>query len=243
MGKRIVQDELNQDSTVTENLNSKIGEDLGLDKTLVYRITQFYKSWPEQMPSVANTPITWTHIVELLSVKTEAERNFYLEAITKEDWDRNTLRKAIKKNYFELINTQDQTQEPKLKRDPNPLYVYKAFVEKVVDGDTLLVRIDLGFTVFTEQRIRFRGINTEEIANKKKKTKGTERATRAQAFVQDKLKDIPFVVIKTYKTDIYGRYVGDVFYHPTLDKKEDIATQGFFLNDELLKAGLADLTL
>jgi len=33
------------------------------------------------------------------------------------------------------------------------------------------------------------------------------------------------------------------FYHPTLTKREDVATKGIFLNDEILKAGLADLML
>jgi len=42
---------------------------------------------------------------------------------------------------------------------------------------------------------------------------------------------------------MYGRFVADVFYHPTLTKREDVATKGIFLNDEILKAGLADLML
>lgn len=63
----------------------------------------------------------------------------------------------------------------------------------------------------------------------------------AKTFVADKLKDIPFIVIKTYKTDMYGRFVADVFYHPTLKDKEDVAEDGFFLNQEILKVGLARL--
>lgn len=42
---------------------------------------------------------------------------------------------------------------------------------------------------------------------------------------------------------MYGRYVADVFYHPTLSKKEDVATKGIFMNQELLSAGMADLML
>ena len=44
-----------------------------------------------------------------------------------------------------------------------------------------------------------------------------------------------------YKSDIYGRYVADLFYSPTLKKKEEVAMKGFFLNLELLNEGLADL--
>ena len=43
-----------------------------------------------------------------------------------------------------------------------------------------------------------------------------------------------------YKTDMYGRYVADIFYHPTIKKKEDVYDEGFFLNAELLAEGLAD---
>ena len=83
--------------------------------------------------------------------------------------------------------------------------VYKALVEKVVDGDTLAVRIDLGFNVWVSQRIRFRGINTAELVKDGVKTgKAPDRAEQAKAFVEERLKDIEFIVIKTYKTDMYG---------------------------------------
>jgi endonuclease YncB( thermonuclease family) len=112
------------------------------------------------------------------------------------------------------------------------MHYYKAIVENVVDGDTLLARVDLGFNVWISQRFRFRGINAAEMGD------GGEAAKQ---FVIDKLNGIPFVVIKTYKTDMYGRFVADVFYHPTLKDKEDVAEDGFFLNQEILQAGLAKI--
>ena len=90
-----------------------------------------------------------------------------------------------------------------------------------------------------------------------------DRADKAKAFVEDRLKGIEFVVIKTYKMDMCGRYVADVFYHPTINttpsyiqrsgvvptfknrrvrdkKKEEVFEKGFFINMELLAEGLAD---
>jgi hypothetical protein len=58
--------------------------------------------------------------------------------------------------------------------------------------------------------------------------------------VEERLKGLEFVVIKTYKTDMYGRYVADVFYHPTIKRKEDVYEKGFFLNTDLLIKELAD---
>ena len=59
--------------------------------------------------------------------------------------------------------------------------------------------------------------------------------------MEERLKEIKFMVIKTYKTDMYGRYVVDVFYHPTIKKMEGVYEKGFFLNMELLSEGLADV--
>jgi endonuclease YncB( thermonuclease family) len=99
----------------------------------------------------------------------------------------------------------------------------------------------LGFEVWINQTVRFRGINTAELVKHGVTTTDTpDRADQAKAFVEERLKGIEFVVIKTYKTDMYGRYVADVFYHPTIKKKEEVYEKGLFLNLELLTEGLAD---
>ena len=40
------------------------------------------------------------------------------------------------------------------------MYKYKAKLVRVVDGDTADVMIDLGFNVWTKQRLRFKGVDT-----------------------------------------------------------------------------------
>ena len=40
------------------------------------------------------------------------------------------------------------------------MYEYKAIVERVVDGDTIDVIIDLGFKTWKKVRVRMEGINT-----------------------------------------------------------------------------------
>jgi endonuclease YncB( thermonuclease family) len=187
--------------------------------------------------------LSWAHYVELLSIKDEKERQFYLQHAAMEEWSRDTLRKAIQKDFFTLEKSRKTLPagEVTLERGGDPLHIYKAIVESVVDGDTLLTRIDLGFNVWISQRVRFRGINTAELIRNGVKTGAApDRADQAKAFVEERLKGIEFVVIKTYKTDMYGRYVADVFYHPTIKKKEEVYAKGFFLNMELLSKGLAD---
>jgi len=50
-----------------------------------------------------------------------------------------------------------------------------------------------------------------------------------------------FIVLKTYQVDMYYRYVADVFYHPTLKRKETVFAEGKFLNEELVKKAHATL--
>ena len=42
------------------------------------------------------------------------------------------------------------------------MYEYKAVVDRVVDGATIDVTIDLGFSVWKKMRVRMEGINTPE---------------------------------------------------------------------------------
>ena len=42
------------------------------------------------------------------------------------------------------------------------MYTYKATLDRVIDGDTIDVNIDLGFDISVNKRVRFAGINTPE---------------------------------------------------------------------------------
>ncbi|QDN94997.1 nuclease (plasmid) [Streptomyces sp. RLB1-9] len=102
------------------------------------------------------------------------------------------------------------------------MFIYQATVEKVVDGDTLDLQVDLGFGVFTRQRVRLLGINAAE--------HGTELGDKATAFVRDWVqKHGPVFTVRTQKDkrEKYGRYLATV-----LSGTED-------LGQALIDAGLA----
>jgi micrococcal nuclease len=65
------------------------------------------------------------------------------------------------------------------------MYEYQAWIERIVDGDTVDVLIDLGFDVHMKQRIRLDGIDTPETRT----TDLTEKqcGKLAQKFVEDRL--------------------------------------------------------
>jgi len=106
---------------------------------------------------------------------------------------------------------------------------YKAVIEKVVDGDTLTVILDLGFGDFHKEILRLKGIDAPEM-----KTPEGQASAKALSEI---LKDVKFVVVKTIKTDIYGRYVADVFFGN--GDAQSVADNGKYLNQILLDKGLA----
>lgn len=87
-------------------------------------------------------------------------------------------------------------------------YKYKAKLIRVVDGDTVDFMVDLGFNVWSKQRIRLFGINTPEVRTRNKKEK--EAGLRAKAYVQNMLKDAE-IEIKAYEKGKYGKYLADIY--------------------------------
>ncbi|TGK29527.1 DUF1016 family protein [Leptospira gomenensis] len=112
------------------------------------------------------------------------------------------------------------------------LYTYKAFLEKIVDGDTLLVTIDLGFHIFIQQRLRLRGLDAPEL--------GTKEGASAKRFVEAQLKNCSFLLIKTYGSDKYDRYLVDVIYLKNENDVSIVMKNGLFLNQEILNKGFAE---
>jgi endonuclease YncB( thermonuclease family) len=112
-----------------------------------------------------------------------------------------------------------------------PSYTYAATVGRVVDGDTLLVVIELGFNVVVREKLRLRGIDTPEL--------GTPEGEKAKKFVAKLLPAGSRIILKSHQTDIYGRFVADVFYMKSIDDPQKIINEGVYLNQQLLDEGYA----
>ena len=113
------------------------------------------------------------------------------------------------------------------------LYTYVASIERVVDGDTLIVMIDLGLKTKTRQKLRLRGIDCPELT--------TERGKYTRSYVKNILDKQKFVIVKTYKDDKYGRMLADVFFMKGKNRPEAVAENGIFFNQILLNEGLAEI--
>lgn len=117
------------------------------------------------------------------------------------------------------------------KTDAN-LFTYHAYIEKVVDADTLLVQVDLGFGLWTRQYLRLRGVDAPEIDSADGK--------RAKKFVESELAGVPYVTIRTTRSDKYDRYLTDVFLPPASWRApKERSNLESFLNNRLLESRLA----
>jgi len=116
--------------------------------------------------------------------------------------------------------------------DKSRLYTYAAELVRVIDGDTLVARVDLGFRTWITQTFRLRGIDAPEIS--------CTLGQKAKAEVAARLTTCTCLVIKTYKQEKFGRFLADVFYQKEAgDDREGILREGAFLNQGLLNDGLA----
>ena len=231
IGQRLCQEKLAHDSPELRDVLQDLAEELDIDYSTLRRCVNFFKTY-ENGPLDKN--IHWSHYKLLLPISDEKQRLWYEELIEEESLTKDQLAAAIQKDLYTQKASRKKTKETsiKLKRPAEATYVYKAVVEHVVDGDTLVLRVDLGFQVWKEQRLRLAEIDCPPMDDPK--------GIKAYEYVRDQLAQVEFVMIKTNKIDIYGRYVGHVFYSLESSNKAKIFAEGNFLSQELLDKGLAE---
>jgi len=109
------------------------------------------------------------------------------------------------------------------------LFHYKATVDRVVDGDTIDVTLDLGFDISYRGRVRFQGINAPESRTRDAVEKAAGLA--AKRYVEDWINGHEQrVIIQTSLDDRgkFGRILGRI-----------LNDQGECLNDEMVSLGHA----
>ena len=89
------------------------------------------------------------------------------------------------------------------------MYEYKCEVKRIVDGDTVDVIIDLGFSIHFSTRVRLYGIDTPESRTRDKDEK--VRGLLSKDYLKEWL-DQGGVIIRTYrdKKGKFGRVLGEM---------------------------------
>jgi micrococcal nuclease len=89
------------------------------------------------------------------------------------------------------------------------IYIYKAELIRVVDGDTVDLIIDLGFDTLRKERFRLYGIDAPELRTKEGKA--------AKAWLWDALQPLEAIYVQTIqlstkaKRDKYGRFLAVLY--------------------------------
>lgn len=105
------------------------------------------------------------------------------------------------------------------------LYVYKVELVRVIDGDTVIVTIDLGFDVKITRTIRLADIDTPELKGETEKEQQAAEIARVKLFRELANKEI-FLCSMKIKKDMYNRYLG-VLYSDSYNINEKLLEEGY----------------
>jgi len=109
------------------------------------------------------------------------------------------------------------------------IYTYKAYVEKVLDGDTFWAVLGLGFKIFIRQKILLHKLDAPPAE--------TDEGVKAMQYLNNKLKPLDFIVVKTHWRDKFDRYLADIYYLPDEADFLQVTIKGKYLNQELADKG------
>ena len=121
-------------------------------------------------------------------------------------------------------------------------YIYNAEVIRVVDGDTVIANVDVGFDMWKRCNIRLYGINTPETRTRdlNEKAKGNAAKERLIELLSDN--DNKFV-LESMGLDKYGRSLGVLWttYHQVKPWHDSVETRAvaLSLNELLVQEGHA----
>ena len=118
------------------------------------------------------------------------------------------------------------------------MYEYKAIVDRVVDGDTIEVTIDLGFKTWKKVRVRMEGINTPESRTRdlEEKKKGLAAKARLQEILDYNSNKC---VLKVSGVGKFGRAIASVYVDTLSPASDKSSMTEINVNKQLIEEGHA----
>jgi micrococcal nuclease len=118
------------------------------------------------------------------------------------------------------------------------IYIYKADLIRVVDGDTVDLIIDLGFDTSRIERFRLYGIDAPEM--------NTAEGKAAKAWLEDAIRPPEPIYVQTIqlstkaKRDKYGRFLAVLYgFYPVLSSADGPKVNHCSFNAEMIREGHA----
>jgi len=111
---------------------SRLGQQLadefgrGFEAKNLHRMVKFAQAFPEaEIVATLSRQLSWSHVVDLLPLKSVAARRFYAQQCGEQAWSVRELRRQIERKAFERSEIAS-AQAPALQTDPNtPAHVFK----------------------------------------------------------------------------------------------------------------------
>jgi len=103
-------------------------------------------------------------------------------------------------------------------------YIYRAKLDRVVDGDTVDALIDVGFDIWFKKRIRFMGLDTWESRTRdlEEKKLGKLAKERTRQLLEDVSSKSGYFRLKSHGLGKYGRVLGELFIMDTDGKQWNV---------------------
>jgi len=109
------------------------------------------------------------------------------------------------------------------------MYQYKIKkINRVIDGDTVDLNIDLGFGITISHRVRLKDIDAAETRTKDLEEKA--EGIKARLWLEKELSREGEWIIDTYKEDKYGRILGTLYL-----VGDPVTVNERMLNEEIAK--------
>lgn len=116
--------------------------------------------------------------------------------------------------------------EKKYEYNLNPFYQYKGRIDRVVDGDTVDAYLDMGFNVYTKQRLRIDSFDAPESWRPKteaEKVHGEAAKERAKEL----LEGFELIFTTSKAVGIYGRFGASITLPDGRKFSEVMISEGF----------------
>ena len=101
------------------------------------------------------------------------------------------------------------------------MYEYSAEIIRWIDGDSVILNVDLGFRLHREDSFRLLGINTPELRGSDR-----PRGLQAKAYVEAAAPVGSTVLIRTEKAGKYGRWLCTILTENNRELIKDMLADG-----------------
>ena len=110
------------------------------------------------------------------------------------------------------------------------MFKYNAEIVRVIDGDTVVAMVDLGFSTWAKSTIRFYGINTPESRTRDLEEKSRGLAAKGRLLEMLESNDNKFI-LQSHGIGKYGRCLGTL-YVPSLENEKELVDINMTLVNE-----------